>query len=100
LNRLATAQENSGSNWSQTNGYDRYGNRWVDLGGGSQSLYFSTSTNRITTSDFRYDSAGNLTNDTVETYTFDAENNILKIDNTTAYVYDGERQRVKKLVGE
>ena len=39
LNRLSTAQE-SGS-WSQTNGYDRYGNRWVDLGGGQQSLSFN-----------------------------------------------------------
>jgi RHS repeat-associated protein len=39
-------------------------------------------------------------NDTLHTYTFDAENKILKVDNTTAYVYDGEGQRVKKLVGE
>ena len=32
LNRLTTANENSGSSWSQTNGYDRYGNRWIDFG--------------------------------------------------------------------
>ena len=34
LNRLTTSNENSGSSWSETNGYDRYGNRWIDLGGG------------------------------------------------------------------
>ena len=100
LNRLATAQENNGSNWSQTNAYDRYGNSQINYGGGSYNLSFSTTTNRITTSGYSYDSAGNLTNDTLHTYTFDAENKILKVDNTTAYVYDGEGQRVKKLVGE
>jgi RHS repeat-associated protein len=100
LNRLATSQENSGSNWSQTNGYDQYGNRWIDYGGGSHNLSFSSTTNRITSSGFSYDSAGNLTNDTIHAYTFDAENKILKVDSVSAYVYDGEGQRVRKLVGE
>jgi hypothetical protein len=100
LNRLTTSQENSGSSWSQTNGYDRYGNRWIDLGGGNQSLYFSTSSNRISSSGFSYDAAGNLTNDTVHAYSFDAENKIVKVDNVSAYVYDGEGQRVRKLIGE
>lgn len=98
LNRLTTAQENSGTNWSQTNGYDRYGNRWVDLGSGSQSLYFTASNNRITGSS--YDSAGNLLNDGIHTYTYDGENKISKVDGTVAYVYDGSGQRVRKLVGE
>ena len=35
LNRLTTSNENSGSSWSQTNGYDQYGNRWIDYGGGN-----------------------------------------------------------------
>jgi RHS repeat-associated protein len=98
LNRLQTAQENSGSSWSQTNGYDRYGNRWIDLGGGNQSLYFNTSDNRI--SGWSYDASGNLLNDGNHTYTFDAEGKILKVDGTTAYAYDGEGHRVRKLVGE
>lgn len=98
LNRLTTAQENSGSNWSQTNGYDRYGNRWIDLGGGNQSLYFTASNNRITGSS--YDNAGNLLNDGVHSYTYDAENKISKVDGVSAYVYDGNGQRVRKLVGE
>ena len=100
LNRLTTSNENSGSSWSQTNGYDQYGNRWIDYGGGNHNLSFSTSTNRITTSGFVYDSAGNLTNDTIHAYTFDAENKISKVDAVTAYTYDGEGQRVRKLVGE
>jgi len=102
LNRLDAATETSGAttNWSQTNAYDRYGNRQISLGGGNYNLSFSSSTNRITTSGYSYDSAGNLTNDTIHSYGFDAENKIKTIDSTTAYVYDGEGQRVRKLVGE
>ncbi|HEV8431327.1 MAG TPA: RHS repeat-associated core domain-containing protein [Pyrinomonadaceae bacterium] len=99
VNRLTTSSE-SGSSWSQTNAYDRYGNRQIDYGGGTYNLSFSSSTNRITTSGYSYDSAGNLTNDTVHTYSFDAENKIVKVDTVSAYVYDGEGQRVRKLVGE
>ncbi len=98
LNRLTTSNENSGANWSQTNGYDRYGNRWIDLGGGNQSLYFTASNNRITGSS--YDAAGNLLNDGTHGYTYNAENKITKVDNVNAYVYDGEGQRVRKLLGE
>jgi len=98
LNRLTTSQENSGASWSQTNGYDRYGNRWIDLGGGSQSLYFNTSDNRITGGS--YDSAGNLLNDGSHTYTYNAENKIKTVDGQSAYVYDGEQRRVRKLLSE
>jgi len=102
LNRLGSATETTGAttNWSETNGYDRYGNRWVDLGGGNQSLYFSTTTNRITTSGYSYDSSGNVINDTVHTYGFNAEGRIKTVDSAIAYVYDGEGKRVKKLVSE
>lgn len=98
LNRLTSSQENSGSSWSETNGYDRYGNRWIDLGGGSQSLYFNTSNNRITGRS--YDTAGNLLNDGYHSYTYDGENKISKVDGVSAYGYNGEGQRVRKLVGE
>ena len=99
LNRLTTSQEtNGGTSWSQTNGYDRYGNRWVDLGGGNQSLYFTAGSNRITGSS--YDSAGNLLNDGSHAYTFSGENKIRTVDSQSAYVYDGEGQRVRKLLGE
>jgi hypothetical protein len=47
LNRLSTATETNGgtTNWSQTNAYDRYGNRQIDYGGGSYNLSFSSTTN-------------------------------------------------------
>ena len=64
------------------------------------NLAFSTSNNRITTAGFSYDANGNLTNDTVHAYTFDAENKIKTVAGVTAYTYDGEGQRVRKLVGE
>lgn len=99
LNRLTTSNENNGTSWSQTNRYDRYGNRWIDLGGGNQSLYFNSPTNnRI--SGWSYDSAGNLLNDAAHSYVFDAENKISKVDAASAYVYDGDGQRIRKLVGE
>ena len=102
LNRLSTATETNGgsTNWSQTNAYDRYGNRQIDYGGGSYNLAFSSSTNRITTSGYSYDSSGNLTNDGSHSYGFDAESKVKSVDSTTAYTYDGEAKRVRKLVGE
>jgi len=102
LNRLSSATETNGgtTNWTQNNAYDRYGNRQIDYGGGSYNLSFSSTTNRITTSGFSYDSNGNLTNDAIHAYTFDAENKILKVDSTTAYAYDGEGHRVRKYVGD
>lgn len=92
LNRLTTSQE--GASWSQTNSYDRYGNRSI-VGG---VLSFNAGNNRIT--GWSYDAAGNLLNDGIHSYTYDAENKISKVDAVPAYVYDGEGQRVRKLLGE
>jgi RHS repeat-associated protein len=94
LNRLTTSQENGGASWSQTNSYDRYGNRSI-VGG---SLSFNTSDNRIT--GWSYDAAGNLLNDGLHNYTFDAENRIKNVDGNAAYTYDAEGHRIKKSVGE
>jgi uncharacterized protein RhaS with RHS repeats len=47
-----------------------------------------------------YDAAGNLLNDGTHSYTYDAENKIAKVDGATAYIYDGEGQRVRKLLAE
>jgi len=49
---------------------------------------------------YSYDLAGNLLSDGAHTYTYDAENKIAKVDGTAAYVYDGEGQRVRKLLAE
>ncbi len=97
LNRISSTVETttSGSGWTENNSYDRYGNR----GGGSLSLTFNAPTNRITTSGYTYDAAGNLTNDGTHAYTFDAENKIKTADSTAiAYTYDGEGRRVRKVV--
>ena len=95
MNRLTTSSE-SGSAWSQTNKYDRYGNRAIDLGGGNQSLYFNTA-NRITNSGYSYDSAGNLTNDGVQSFGYDAENKLKTVNGATdVYRYDGDGNRIRK----
>ena len=94
LNRLTTSQE--GASWSQTNSYDRYGNRAI-VGSG---MTFNANNNRITNAGYTYDLAGNLLTDGAHAYTYDAENKISKVDNVSAYVYDGEGQRVRKLVSE
>jgi hypothetical protein len=64
------------------------------------ALSFSATNNRITTADYTYDAVGNLTNDSTQALSYDAENKITKVDNVSSYVYDGEGQRVRKLVGE
>lgn len=103
LNRLSTATELGGA-WSQSYGYDRYGNRWVSgyvvPGNGSLTPQFSTdfntATNRLNAS--VYDTSGNQTLDAAgRTFTYDAENHQLTF-NTTAgtYSYDGDGRRVKK----
>jgi hypothetical protein len=91
LNRLETAQE--GASWSQTNGYDRYGNRWI-VGSG---LTFN-SNNRMV--GYSYDASGNLLNDGISSYSYDAEGHIKTVNAATAYTYDGDGQRVRKLLGE
>ena len=96
LNRLTTSVE-SGSSWSQTNKYDRYGNRAIDLGGGNQSLYFNTANNRITNGGYVYDAPGNLTNDGSQSFAFDGENKIKTVNGESdVYRYDANGNRVRK----
>jgi len=108
LNRLLTAGETSGGTaWSQTYGYDRYGNRWVSVNTGvtlstltpTASTFFSATTNRITNCTF--DLAGNLTLDsTSRIFTYDAENRQVTYNGgqgTVSYSYDGDGRRVKKV---
>jgi len=105
LNRLKTASENSGASWSQTYGYDRFGNRWVSASPGytlnaltpqSQSS-FNAANNRLTAS--QYDAAGNQTVDSQNrTFGYDAENRQTVFNGTGGqYLYDGEGHRIKKI---
>jgi YD repeat-containing protein len=109
-NRLETANElvvsggTSGGSWSQTNGYDRYGNRWATSSGIGQSdwtpqdsSYVNAATNRLTKSRFgggtqpvTYDAAGFLTGHphVSRGLVYDAEGRLVSAGGAT-YSYDG-----------
>ena len=103
MNRLTGISESSG--WSQTYGYDRYGNRNA---GTSTSPYMpllvptiSQTNNRFTAASYAYDNAGNLTQwpTAPGSSVYDAENKMISFNGGAAtYSYDGEGRRVKKTV--
>jgi len=91
LARIQSA--NCGAVWSQTFGFDAFGNISKTGTIAFQPTY-STTTNRISTLPGfptppppAYDANGNLTNDSVHTYTWDAEGKVLAVD-TTSLTYD------------
>lgn len=108
LNRLWTAVDSGG--WSQTYGYDRYGNRWLVPGsscpgncsGTPQSeTSFDSASNRISIPGVSYDLAGNLRVDWLgRTAEYDAENRQVSYQgggNGAAYSYDSAGRRVRKV---
>ena len=121
LNRLKTAAETgSGTGWSQTYAYDRYGNRRVTAGashGSNQALTpqstadIATATNRLAGTKgvnltVAYDAAGNLkANWAGNAFKYDGDNRLVAFDNAigtdsdTTYAYDGDGKRVRKVVG-
>ena len=119
LNRLKTAGETgSGTAWSQTYTYDRYGNRRVTAGashGSNQALTpqstadIAAGTNRLAgtkgVNTIAYDWAGNLTADWAgNSFKYDGDNRMVAFDTAgtdsdTTYAYDGEGRRVRKVVG-
>jgi RHS repeat-associated protein len=107
LNRLTSATE--GSNWSQSYGYDQYGNMWLTGSSGSlpaqnlmpnsQSAYSTANNNRLAAAS--YDAAGNQLSYSTYAMTYDAENRQTQVyDNasgsTFSYGYDGVGTRVSK----
>jgi RHS repeat-associated protein len=96
LNRLNVTSETNGSTttyWTEDNDYDRFGNRWEVIAGTPPVTF--NSKNQI--SGHTYDLAGNVTDDTVHDYTYDAENRVKTVDGVAnTFVYDGEGRRVKK----
>lgn len=115
LNRLQSMSESNGG-WTQTYGYDRFGNRWVSAGNVPNSLLtpqssgaFDQATNKIKPSvmpGFAYgDTVGNLTSmpytaSITDTMAYDAENRQVshtRAGVTTSYSYDGDGHRVKKV---
>jgi RHS repeat-associated protein len=126
LGRLLSATEKNGTSptWAQFYKYDRFGNRRFDSGTtlpaippGSENTInpeISGTNNRISGTGYRYDSAGNLECDPSHPcganapfpayYTYDAENRMTTAgggagNGGATYIYDGDGQRVKKLVG-
>jgi RHS repeat-associated protein len=79
--------------------YDRFGNRWQQNPSGFLAMFNG---NKNQMDGYSYDAAGNLKNDGVNSYTYDAENRITSFINlanntlTGSYVYDGLGQRVGK----
>src|SRR6185503_11401643 len=80
--------------------YDRNGNRWRQTSTGglgpSPEYDFDTTTNHIV--GMRYDALGNIIDDGFHTYTYDAENRLIKVDGgtTAEYAYDALGRRVRK----
>ena len=112
LNRITQAAEtaNSATNWSQTFGYDIYGNRTITARSSNLTVSpwepstFSATNNRITNTGWVYDSNGNIKQSPGgQTITYDAENHQETFcagsggTNCTQYVYDGEGRRVGKI---
>jgi RHS repeat-associated protein len=95
--------------WQQIYSYDRYGNRTGVAASnttgqpvaqdGHASLTFEQTSNRITSSGFSYDPAGNqLTNNTGQSFVYDAAGRLVKVKSGTTtvatYAYDAENRRV------
>ena len=117
VGRLVTSNQTSNSVSAQRRFvYDRWGNRtevYDATSGGNQIQSVSLEqsggipTNRITsvtagsTLNYTYDAAGNVTNDGVHSYTYDAENRVVSVNGgtTATYSYDHQNRRVKKTVG-
>ncbi|MFN0140348.1 MAG: RHS repeat domain-containing protein [Pyrinomonadaceae bacterium] len=114
INRLTEAKERTGTvtNWQQTFGYDRFGNRTSF----SQTVNgmplpidnithptIDPANNRFTTGQgYVYDFNGNLINDAEgRTFTFDGNDKQIQVTNPSqqvigTYSYDGSGKRVKK----
>jgi RHS repeat-associated protein len=106
LKEAQTASLTAANTWKLGWEYDRYGNRLSQnlldgtLSVSAPQLTISATTNRITTSGYSYDAAGNMTNDALNAYTYDAENRVVSVNsgNTATYTYSGPL-RVKKVAG-
>jgi RHS repeat-associated protein len=95
-----TSQQCRGLSWT----YDPWANRTsqVPTAGScfSQPVTTFSSKNQLP-SPYQYDAAGNLIADGSHTYTFDAENRIIKVDGgaTASYAYNADGLRTEKKIG-
>jgi RHS repeat-associated protein len=100
FNRLTAKTTTQGTVQNFTYTYDRYGNRWAQnapQGGPVLSISFNQGNNIIISSGFTNDVVGNIGNDTLHGYSYDADGNLISVDNgaTARYYYDSLNQRVQ-----
>ena len=100
FDRLTARTVNQGTVQNFTYTYDRYGNRWAQnapQGGPALSISFNQANNIINTSGFVNDVVGNIANDSFHGYSYDADGNLISVDNgqTATYYYDSLNQRVR-----
>ncbi|MBS1799668.1 MAG: hypothetical protein JSS95_07575 [Acidobacteria bacterium] len=94
--------------WAQGNpltyyryGYDRYGNRvsqsiTQDSNGSGPTTSYAINTGNNQISGIQYDAAGNMMSDGLtHTYVYDAEGNVIQVDNNIHYYYNAFNQRVR-----
>jgi len=111
VNRLQIATESvSGTQqWSQSYGYDVFGNRWVTGYVPNTTLtpivssQISATNNRLVMGFSHYDGSGNLDTDAAgSTFSYDGENRQVTANvngQPATYSYDGDGHRVMKAVG-
>jgi RHS repeat-associated protein len=115
LRLVTSSQTSNGMNAQRRIVWDRWDNRtsvYNAVTGGTQiqSVTLQQSggvpTNRITsitnngsTLNYTYDAAGNVTNDGINSYTYDAENRLVSVNAgaTAQYAYDYSHRRIKKV---
>ncbi|HTC92890.1 MAG TPA: RHS repeat-associated core domain-containing protein [Terriglobales bacterium] len=108
LGRIASVDCGSG-NWGQNFGYDPFGNITKTIPSGRTGQPFQAAynlSNRITTSGFVYDgganSIGNLTSDTIHTYSWNADDQMSSVttgSNTVNLTYDALGRMVEQQRG-
>lgn len=110
LARITSA--NCGSVWAQTFSFDPFGNLSKSGSASFQPVYTGTAgTGTSPTNQYfqisggasgvsnYFDANGNLTNDVTNTYTWDAEGNMLSVDGSTVMIYDALGRMIEQTRG-
>ena len=102
LNRLTSAQT-SGTAWGNTYFMDAWGNltQKNQIAGKAAGEYLqATALSNNSLAGYTYDAGGNMTNDGIHNYQFDAENQVTTVDGGAAIYSPGaDGQRVRKQAG-